>query len=62
MTDKWTDKRTDICDCRVAFATEKFDLCGTFLFLFGDFCPPHQLRFCTFLGCLVEGTRVGWLW
>ena len=40
MTDKWTDKRTD-SDCRVAFATEKFDLCGTFLFLFGDFCPPH---------------------
>ena len=20
---KWTNKRTDICDCRVAFATEK---------------------------------------
>ena len=23
MTDRQTDKRTDICDCRVAFATEK---------------------------------------
>ena len=23
MTDKRTDKRTDICECRVAFATEK---------------------------------------
>ena len=23
MTDKRTDERTDICDCRVAFATEK---------------------------------------
>ena len=24
MTDRQTDERTDICDCRVAFATEKY--------------------------------------
>ena len=24
MTDGQTDRRTDICDCRVAFATENF--------------------------------------
>ena len=23
QTDEWTNRRTDICDCRVAFATEK---------------------------------------
>ena len=22
QTDEWTDKQTDICDCRVAFVTE----------------------------------------
>ena len=27
----------------------------------GDFCPPHQLRFCTFQGWLVERTRAGWM-
>ena len=24
VTDKWIDRQTDICDCRVAFVTEKF--------------------------------------
>ena len=25
QTDRWTDKQTDICECRVAFATENID-------------------------------------
>ena len=27
MTDEWTDRQTYICDCRVAFMTEKAILC-----------------------------------
>ena len=27
FADKLTDRRTDICDCRVAFATEKHKKC-----------------------------------
>ena len=31
--DRWTNKRMDICNCRVAFATENFIMCVNVLFL-----------------------------